>query len=811
MAARQFVKASFWFVIAALGACDRSTGPRTGSLTVTINGLPAEIPAAVTITTPKQTVLTATTTRTLSDLDPGTYQIAASNAASDKSTFAPVNVTSVVEVVAGTPPTEAVVNYSVITAIVSLSITGVPTGATPFVVLSGNGISKTLTTPGESGNLIPGDYSITASNVDDAELYGGIVSPATFTLSASVTAFPVSVAYSPITGSVALSSSGLPQGASAMWGLAGPGSFSRTVTGAGPVVASHLPPGQYSVAARNISYGGETYGSTSGSTLVTVTAGQSATVTTSYIIRPPTFNLTIAGAYFVQSTQNFSGTVPLVAGRDAYLRVFVRGNESNNANPQVRVRFYRGGQLISTQVIAAPTGSVPTATSEASITDSWGVLVSGSLLQAGTSFVADVDPDYTVREITDSDNQYPVNGIPALLDVRTVAPVNIRFVPISTGDGLIGNVTAARIGELLNLTLRMHPMSSMSADVRSTYSTTNVFVDDDTNNAWSKILSEIEVIRVAEGSGRYYVGIVKDNGHSKWGGIGYRPGKSTVSIDYGAASEIIPHELGHNWGRAHAPCGNPSGTDPSYPYSGGIIGRYGFDQSYSRILPPGVPDVMSYCWLPTGFNVAAPRQWVSDYTYAGVLNYRSSNGAAVVADETVQHCLIVWGRVTRNGVVLEPAFTAMTKPVLPTKPGRFSLKVLDANGGAMSALSFDPQEVADGGEPESHFVFAIPIGHEQSSRIASLSLSGSGFAPVIRVSPSIGATPPSISMTTPRANFVRLQWDAKSIPLLVVTDPATHEIISLARSGDALVRTQGRSLNVKASNGVRSMEINLRQ
>jgi hypothetical protein len=83
-----------------LAGCDSSTGPKTGSLTVNILGLPSDIAAAVTVTGSSGPALTATTTRTFEELPPGKYQVTAANAASDRSTFAPVNVTSVVEVTA---------------------------------------------------------------------------------------------------------------------------------------------------------------------------------------------------------------------------------------------------------------------------------------------------------------------------------------------------------------------------------------------------------------------------------------------------------------------------------------------------------------------------------------------------------------------------------------------------------------------------------------------------------------------------------------------------------------------------------------
>lgn len=94
---------SLMIVIGA--GCDSATGPKTGSLVVTITGLPNGIPAVVTIAGPSQTSYAATATQTFADLAPGTYQVAAAPVSTDKSSFAPSAVTTVVQVHAGNTPT----------------------------------------------------------------------------------------------------------------------------------------------------------------------------------------------------------------------------------------------------------------------------------------------------------------------------------------------------------------------------------------------------------------------------------------------------------------------------------------------------------------------------------------------------------------------------------------------------------------------------------------------------------------------------------------------------------------------------------
>jgi hypothetical protein len=75
------------------------------------------------------------------------------------------------------------------------------------------------------------------------------------------------------------------------------------------------------------------------------------------------------------------------------------------------------------------------------------------------------------------------------------------------------------------------------------------------------------------------------------------------------ARETFVHEVGHNQGRPHSPCGGPDGADPNYPHSNAAIGVWGFDVLTGAWKSPSTTrDYMSYCG-PT---------WVSDWTWGRV-------------------------------------------------------------------------------------------------------------------------------------------------------------------------------------------------
>ena len=785
-----------------LQACDGGpTGPKTGSLTVNVANLPVENSAGVTVQGEVGTPpITVTATRTIPDLEPGLYTVTATKSVGPKASYNPALASQTVQVEASNTPAVVNVAYTLATGIAAVTITGLPPGTeAAATVFNGAGFFVNVKTSGEIGNLEPGGYVLQLEPVAADEVYAGAPVSTAFSISASATPEPVQGTYKATTGSIQFSATGLPQGAIPVWDVVGPNSTTYLVRGDGSLTLSKLAPATYTVTARTFDFGNDTWGSQSPSQAVVVTAGVKAPAAFTYLTRPPTLNLTVEGAYITQGTQRFNGSVPLVADRGAYLRVFAKANEENLAKPKARARFFRNGTLVYTATIDYTGPSVATTVNERSGTDTWGAPLPAGLLTSGLSYIVDVDPDNTVREVNEADNTFPASGTPVALDVRAVPPLEIRFVPIETTvNSFIGNVSDARIPELMSLTLRMFPIGVSSVDVRSTFSTNAaVLTPNGSNNGsiWVQILSELNAARIAEGTQRHYVGILKTPYSSGIAGIGYVPGKTVLSWDFNGAASTVAHELGHNWNREHAPCGGPANPDPNYPYPNARIGVFGFDLVSRAIHDTDRRDVMSYC---------SP-EWVSDYTYEAILNYRGNNPAASVS-ASIQPTLMVWGRMDGSRLVLEPSFMTETRPVLPTRNGRYRVEGLDASGAVVFSLSFDPERVSMEDADVRQFGFAVPMSPATAARIVSIRLAGNGAE--VRSAASAAGTP-SVSATAVSADKVRLTWDHNRFPMLVVRDPDTREILGFARGGETSVRSRKRSLDVIASNRVGSTRLSV--
>src|SRR5690554_3399126 len=69
-------------------------------------------------------------------------------------------------------------------------------------------------------------------------------------------------------------------------------------------------------------------------------------------------NIEMAAMYVVQAVQTLDNRVPIIAGREAYLRVFPKSDRPVPA-PTLRVRLYHGSTLLSTTDHTLPGGSIP--------------------------------------------------------------------------------------------------------------------------------------------------------------------------------------------------------------------------------------------------------------------------------------------------------------------------------------------------------------------------------------------------------------------------------------------------------------------
>lgn len=196
------------------------------------------------------------------------------------------------------------------------------------------------------------------------------------------------------------------------------------------------------------------------------------------------------------------------------------------------------------------------------------------------------------------------------------------------------------------------------------------------------------------------------------------------------AADIMAHELAHNFGRGHAPCG-VTPFDTNYPHAGARIADVGWDPQGAAggkvaslpsgyVVPNTAYDLMSYC----------QDEWISEYTYRGILNFRgftpalaSSRDADLAGNkpapprklegETRPYLFLSGTIQVRNDIpqLLSMPATLLDRPVgfddEAGGSGRAEVILLNDRREALFSRRFAPlPAVANGGPPPEDYPFS---------------------------------------------------------------------------------------------------------
>ena len=419
-------------------------------------------------------------------------------------------------------------------------------------------------------------------------------------------------------------------------------------------------------------------------------------------------------AYLIQATQSREYPVPLVANREALLRVFVTAmRPTAEGIPPVRARFYRDGNQTYVANIPGQTDPIPTGIDESSLSGSADVRIPGHIVQPGLEIVIEVDPDGTLDPSLGVSERIPETGR-LVQDVRTVPPMDLTLIPFlwtEDPDPSIVDIVREMAGDPER---RLWPVQTL-LPVDDFIVTGHEPVRSSTNSGFG-LRDETEMIRVMEGGQGYYMGLSRES-PTGLTGVAFFGGRSSWSV---ADPGTMAHELGHNLTLQHAPCGGAGGPDPAFPESDGGVGVWGYDfRGEGRVVDASTPDLMAYC----------RPYWVSDYHFANALRYRveseAESGATATTADPVRS-LLVWGGVDAAGdPFLEPALVVDVPPVLPSGGGDYQLTGETAEGRQLFSLSFAMPDVGDG-DGSSGFAFALPAEPGWADSVARITLSGPG-------------------------------------------------------------------------------------
>ena len=479
-------------------------------------------------------------------------------------------------------------------------------------------------------------------------------------------------------------------------------------------------------------------------------------------------------AYLVQAVQSREFPVPLVADREALLRVFVTARRDNDAGlPPVRASFYLGGALAHVADLPGKRGPVPTEVVEGSLTATSNAVIPSELVRPGLEMVVEVDPDGTLDPALGVATRMPETGRLAL-DVRETPVLDLTLVPLlltAAPDSAILSAVQGMADDpagdmLLWHTRKLLPAAGIEARAHEPVLSSS---DDPL-----ELLKQVRAIRAVEGGAGNYMGLM--SGLDRNQGLAGVGGWSSFSVP---DSRIVAHELGHNLSLLHTP-GVSTIPDRNYPHPNETIGVWGYDfDGGGKLVPPAWYDLMSY----------AHPGWISDYHFSKAFRYWKAHGdAARAPTAAVVESLLLWGGVDAAGTPhLDPAFVVNAPPALPQTGGNYRIVGMDAGGRELFSLRFDMPETADG-DGSSSFAFVLPVRAEWEGNLASINLTGP-------------------------AGSVMLDADS-DIPMAILRNPRTGQIRGILKdpapatqaAADAIGQGVGTRLEVLFSRGIPDAE-----
>ncbi len=333
---------------------------------------------------------------------------------------------------------------------------------------------------------------------------------------------------------------------------------------------------------------------------------------------------------FVNGADISKTTTPIIADRPGMVRVYLKMLEKRKKahHLQAELHVTSGGSEVA---VAQDSGFISGDSVEDQVDSGFKFAIDPGILKTDSTYKIIVrDPDLKLApDAPEATLVFPTDGSALPFHADAAAPeIKINFVPVQYNadkSGRLPDTSVNQITRFHDTLYRMYPAAKITTTVAAPLPFSTVI--DPGGPGWDTLVQALIDRRAADNADDdvYYIALFETTGtfneycsNGCIGGVGLPEGavdpNSRVAVVAGYpvqfASDTLNQELAHSMGREHAPCGNPDGIDPKFPYNDGKPGVWGYDVIKSSWVDPlgGVSDFMSYCH-PI---------WVSDYTYSAL-------------------------------------------------------------------------------------------------------------------------------------------------------------------------------------------------
>ncbi|MFO0550268.1 MAG: hypothetical protein U0271_17875 [Polyangiaceae bacterium] len=326
-------------------------------------------------------------------------------------------------------------------------------------------------------------------------------------------------------------------------------------------------------------------------------------------------------------------SVDLVAGRQAVVRVFL--DLATPSGSPVTARLTLGDTVLEQTV-----NSVMYSTDQ-----TYGTTINfdvpAAAMNVGMTWSLALEEPYA----TGSDNP-GARVATTNLTVKASHTLKITLIPVmygADGSNRVPDTSDNQVARYHDYFMTLYPTTDVRVQVGPTFQWDQSI--DANGNGWDTLLNALSEERsnASVDFDEYYYGVFEPAGSFNTfcgqgcvAGLGFigdpngEYSRAAIGLGYGGdvAAWTAVHEVGHNHGRPHSPCGGVSGADSNFPHSGGAIGVYGMNIFTHELVSPTYKDFMGYC----------DPNWISDYVFEKIFAFmRNTDSQAIVVPPEAQN------------------------------------------------------------------------------------------------------------------------------------------------------------------------------